>query len=318
MSTSPASSSGGVVAVYVPSLHPAAVPASAPAGAARLDPGEVHTVPGPAVDENASSRPVWRPENLPLDKHRATDVLCQLTGLGEMFPRTSDLAAWSASGDKDPYGLGRTLGRSEIEDLLRFEQGVGPEPAPGALDEGVRNAKADVDPSTVPDVTLLRAQVMLLLARHMEGDILETRALTARVDAASGNFVSSLGMEEGELDNLKELEAAASFEGASVLAEETRVLGGGVPWQRVLEAVIVLVGEGAVLVSMDPDVVGSWKDVDLEFHPVDTALAETLFPGGAPEGEWLCVEAPGWKLAGLPGPGKRPWLSRRLRAVCPA
>lgn len=106
------------------------------------------------------------------------------------------------------------------------------------------------------------------------------------------------GLEKGIKKSWKDMDTTLGVDDEDRLNEKVVDYGtaqshtGGVsdgqaiplPWKRVIEALPAFVPEGTVLVCSDPDIVGIWKELDIEFKDEhDGMKAATL---------------PAWKFAG--------------------
>ncbi len=257
--------------IHFPYMHAELLPPHLSGAAAFFDPGL-----GAARD----GRPVFRPENLPLDEAALTAAIRQYEELEREVRDPRELDAFFAS---------------------RFED-VFPESAHGIRD-ALRDRMTPGHPRA-SQALAVKAQLGLCLAWRLEEKLVELSDLGRGFDQGFTALAESLGLSS---DDERELPSGL-FEAAAISDPRDLVREYGSSWRPLLSAMLRFVPAGVGLLVTEASVVDAWVEAGLFSGDTPRPAVSDFVPGEF-AGLVTAVSLPGWRLmlAGRPRP-ESPWL----------
>ncbi|WP_243546518.1 hypothetical protein [Pseudodesulfovibrio tunisiensis] len=259
--------------IYFPSMHPGTL-------TNRIVSGSLFFDPGLTADRNEAC---FRPEGLPLDPAAAQSLVRDCVAFGEQFKDPAEMAYFGVQTSEEFYAKDRASAIQQ-ELLNRISGNAG--------EKAEHEARA-------------RAQFVLVLAWSFEERMLELQGIEQGVKRSWGKFFDeTLGMDEEDRREEKVLNVEQALSHTGGVTDGLRV---DLPWQRMIEALAVLLPEDSVLVCTDEAVASQWRDMDIEFVP---AAGDDL-----PEGAQT-ARVPAWRLAGRrSAPKSMPHVLRDMTVV---
>lgn len=282
------------IVVYAPRMHAALIPEAVPAAVFCFNPGL-----GAGLGAGqASERGLFTPAALPLDAAKAKAWLRSMLEWGLQFDSPGQLTAMAVAEALQKQRNVSGMDPGELADLQRFAAG-----SEAQVPQSRESARAAEE-----QAAKLQAQLRLLLAWNLEERAKELADLGQGLASQYQRFGQALGLGEGD-DEDESRDAGLSAPLLSQDAEDS------LPHAEILASMLAFVPPGSCVYSDNPALTAVWREQGLEFKPFEDdedSLAKTL------GSKTSCCRAPGWRLAGLPGPDvARPWLDAAFLAVLP-
>lgn len=282
--TDPSSPGAASVAVFVPDLDPARLPADGPACLRVLDPGLGGRLP------EAERAALYQPAGLPMPPDTARRYRREMLQWVDTVRKPGDLLYMVGAADEAPAGL-----RAEMEALERFQRETGVQ----------ARASEQRDPAAG---NRTKAQMVCILARVLEERLAEIDSLTERFGSILGSLKETLGVEPTGSDVPEE----EHFLSSGIVEH---VVGAGspapaLPWRLGMASLLALLDPAVPLFTDDEALADVLRESGVVFEEADPAEAARMLDGWtAPDGVLHRTEVPGFLLAGRSAAAAdKPWL----------